>query len=275
MPEKRTKDAYEHIATFISENELGFTEAEESLVKAGLKKLLIDTLEKKKGSAKKGSAKKGSAKKGSAKKAKKVSAEKGDSEDAYDSSKSYTVIQLKAFCKNLGLPVSGKKDDLTARLSEDYVAPKKERLTGKSAKSSADKSSADKEEKKKDAKKKKVIKEKEVSGKKILAKNSPEIIVKKNSSGLVIHEDTLTVWDKDIGKVIGYVKNIDDCAVFPLTTGKIEQCRQHGLEYILPDNIECDNSDDDEDDDASMAVLQRLKLNEAEDAEEDEEGEEA
>jgi hypothetical protein len=285
MPKQRTKDVYNYFKDFMEETELGLTETEETALKGELKKLLVDVMEKGKVSGKKGkspkkaakgkspkksSVKKSSAKKSSAKKSKKHESDDEEEEQAgYIPGKSYTVAQLKAFCKEQGLPTSGKKDDLIARLSGEEE-PKKTPAKGKG------KTSAEKEAKKKEADKKKHAKKINSSAKSKLEKTKPEAIVKKNSSGIFVHEPTLTVWDKNIMKVVGYVKDIDDESVLPLTTSKIEQCREHGLDYVVPDNIVCDNSDDeiDDEDEKSMAVLNRLKLVEDEGSDEGSDGEE-
>ena len=308
MPEQRTKDVYGFLTDFISDTELGLTKNEETELKKELKVLLVNILEGKNKlvetlkvkTPKKGGDKKKTKvdsdeeeveekvktpKKGGDKKKTKVDSDEEEEKvktpkkggDEFNPEKTYTVVQLKAFCKDLNLPVSGKKEDLIARLVSGKQPEKsKTRRTGKASGEKSEKSEKSEKvltEKQKDVKKKKFIKETDAKAKTTLSSKVPEVIVHKNSSGLFIHEATLTVWDPITKHVVGYVKNIDDTAVLHLTTSKIELCREYSLEYRVPNNIECDNSDsEDDNDEKSLAILKKLKLHE--DEEDDDEGEE-
>ena len=280
MPEQRTKDVYGFLTDFISDTELGLTKNEETELKKELKVLLVNILEGKNKLVE--TLKVKTPKKGGDKKKTKVDSDEEEEKvktpkkggDEFNPEKTYTVVQLKAFCKDLNLPVSGKKEDLIARLVSGKQPEKsKTRRTGKASGEKSEKSEKVLTEKQKDVKKKKFIKETDAKAKTTLSSKVPEVIVHKNSSGLFIHEATLTVWDPITKHVVGYVKNIDDTAVLHLTTSKIEQCREHCLDYIPPNNIECDNSDsEDDNDEKSLAILKKLKLHE--DEEDDDEGEE-
>ena len=139
------------------------------------------------------------------------------------------VKELKNLCKEKGLPVSGKKDDLIERLIKGppKEAPKKQTVI------------------------KKTICEQ-------LIEQRQTLTLRRNKWGNYEHPETGLVINKD-RKVFGRQKDTGDLE--PITSDIIELCKEHNLSYVLPENLNTqtvsiddinlnyEDEDDDEDED--------------------------
>lgn len=131
----------------------------------------------------------------------------------------YSVSELKELCKRYNLKVSGKKDELIARLT------------------SGDKK---KEEEKKETiidVMKKPTKKDETKDEKVLKKISPKVIVpRRNEFGNYMHAETKLVFDKITKLVIG--RQMDNGEIAILNKDDIENCNKYKLAYVLPENLD-------------------------------------
>lgn len=132
---------------------------------------------------------------------------------------------LVAVCKQRGLKVSGKKDDLLKRIIEhakmDNPNITKEKPAEKKVKST-----------------KKLIKNKEDDKKVLKTINAmtPIIQIKRNRFGNYEHGDSGLIFDRDDQVVIG--KQNHDGFVLDLTDDDISLCKKYKFNYKLPENLD-------------------------------------
>jgi len=144
------------------------------------------------------------------------------------------VAELKGLCKSRGLKVSGKKQDILARLLGREVA-----------------SSEIKSPRKKSPRKKK----------KPVAKIPPvqatlkpgEIKIVKNANGDFMHSETSLIFDPDTKEVIA--RYSEEGGNQGLTKDDIELCNQYRFAYAIPDNLNNRGNGNDGDDAQKLAKL--------------------
>lgn len=132
---------------------------------------------------------------------------------------------LVAVCKQRGLKVSGKKDELLKRIIEH-------------AKMENPNISQEKPAEKKVKSTKKLIKNKEDDKKVLKAINAitPIIQIRRNRFGNYEHGDSGLIFDRDDQVVIGK-QNHDGC-VLDLTDEDISLCKKFKFNYKLPENLD-------------------------------------
>lgn len=143
---------------------------------------------------------------------------------------SLTVVQLKELCKARKLKVSGKKDELKARLLGKEVAtvPKKKSDEKTGYKTPARITT------------KHLKKEKNADVIKKLESIQSKQPIRRNAQGLLVHPETNLIFSeeedpvKKTRLVIGVVKDGEKSM---LTAENINTCKQYKFEYILPDNL--------------------------------------
>jgi len=127
--------------------------------------------------------------------------------------------ELKALCKNRGLPCTGTKAVLIGHL-QGKISEKKEKV-----------------------KVKYVTKNEIVSVKKLKAQ-IPVIAIRKNKFGRHEHAETGLVFDTKLKKVIGTQKN--DGTLNDLSKDDINICNKFKFLYLLPENLDSELTLDDE-----------------------------
>ena len=127
-------------------------------------------------------------------------------------------IDLKALCKEKGMKVSGRKDELIQRL-----------LKGEKKLPSRKKSSPKKK--------------KQTSVEKLIKKDIPTIQIRRNNFNNYEHAESGLVFDKDEQIVFGKQSTNDkgESEILELTKEDIEICNKHKWQYRLSENLN-DNS---------------------------------
>ena len=173
--------------------------------------------------------------------------------------------ELTALCKAKGVKCSGKKEELIDRLRNGNEQPKDGAVP---VSKSRPKVSPKKTEK--------IMANTAIAQK--LSKATSTIGLRKNDFNNYEHPETRLIFDEKAGKVIG--KQNDDGTVLSLTTNDIELCKKFKFQYVLPDNLDRDNTNNvhiEELDEKSDIVIEDrddpVEIEEEEDEEEDEEEE--
>jgi hypothetical protein len=152
--------------------------------------------------------------------------------------------ELEAICKSKKLKVSGKKEELVARiLGVNSVAPPENT-------------------KKKSPKTKKSPQTKKSNVVEKLEKNKSNYLVSRNKWGNYEHQPTHLVFNQQTEEVYG--RQEDDGSVVELTDEDIQNCLCHKFKYVLPDNLN-----------KNKKPLDDVKIEEIDEEKENNEGEEA
>ena len=148
----------------------------------------------------------------------------------------YTKKELEGVCKRLGLKVTGKKEDLLARVIQHTNQPKNNNSETKDEKVVENKVENKVETKKKSSPpKKKNIKEAAVMKKIGESDIIPQYTIKRNKWNNYEHEETKLVFDRESKKA--YATQQDDGNLCDLTQEDIENCKKYKFEYVLPENL--------------------------------------
>ena len=134
-----------------------------------------------------------------------------------------TVVELKALCKDKGLPVSGTKAELIARLQRADTGE----VTATAVVSSSTKTT-----------KKPATPTSTLSPMiRKLQESRSVLSIRKNEFGHFMHTETKLVFDNDKSQIV-IGTQADDGDIYELDEDDIEKCKQYGFKYQLPSNLD-------------------------------------